>query len=386
MVARPRTRKGESTSVGRWRGSLSPCSASRWRAFTYAKVAARCSTESRMRITIARRCVRIALVTRRPEFFLRREGFWLIRDVRREGSPLGSGPLLRWGNGLRAGARVAPFHPLLLLLRPFPALGVVAVLARLAWLRGRARPVRSLGGYPLLSSRSRNACAFMVCAGGVAYNRDATLDRLYDEEPTDHARKPFQPPAGHIFRTARQGPPDRGRHQRRHARDPHGASGSRRQLQGGEVVRRAHEGALPRRRGARLAHAGAERREDRARRAHRAVGPHRLQARALEPHPQRHHARGPAGLRQDDGRREAGLAPEAGEPRAVARGLRRVPTRRGRSAGDARWRDRRAGVSRRRAGSGEDRDRGRPGRHRQPARRGHRGHGGTAARGRGDDG
>ena len=138
--------------------------------------------------------------------------------------------------------------------------------------------------------------------------------------------------------------------------------------------------------GARLAHAGAERHQDRARRAHRALGPHGQQARPGQPHPQRHHARGPAGLRQDDGRREAGLPPEAGEPLAPARGLRRVPSRRGRPAADPRRRDRRARVPRRRAGPGAHRQRGRPGRHRQPARRGHRGHGGPFARGRRDDG
>ena len=69
-----------------------------------------------------------------------------------------------------------------------------------------------------------------------------------------------------------------------------------------------------------------------ARRAHRAARPHRYQAGALQPHPQRHHARGPAGLRQDHRGGQAGLPSEAGKPQPAARRLRRVPSRRSRSA------------------------------------------------------
>ena len=201
-----------------------------------------------------------------------------------------------------------------------------------------------------------------------------------------HAREPLRTPSGHLLRPAQQGPPDRGRHQRRHARDPPGTLGGRCQLQGSEELRRPHQGALPFRRRAGLAHPGPERREDRARRADRAARPHRFPARALKPHPQCHHARGPAGLRQDHGGGQARLPAEAGESLAAAHRRRRVPSRGGRPATDARRRDRRAGLPRRRARSGGHRARGHPGRHRQPARRGHHRHGGPSARGRRHDG
>lgn len=50
-------------------------------------------------------------------------------------------------------------------------------------------------------------------------------------------------------------------------------------------------------------------------------------ARALKPHPQCHHARGPAGLRQDHGGGQARLPAEAGESLAAAHRRRRVPSR-----------------------------------------------------------
>ena len=130
----------------------------------------------------------------------------------------------------------------------------------------------------------------------------------------------------------------------------------------------------------------AKRHQDRHRRAHRAARPHRQQAGALQPHPQRHHAGGPAGLRQDHRGRQAGVPSEAGRTQPAAGRLRRLSSRRSRPAGNARQRNRRACVPRRRQGPGGHRQGRRAGRHRQPARRGHRRHGGSFARGRADDG
>ena len=61
--------------------------------------------------------------------------------------------------------------------------------------------------------------------------------------------------------------------------------------------------------------------------------------------------------------RQAGLPPEAGRPRPAAGRLRRLPSRRSRSAGNARQRDRRARVPRRRQGPGGHRQGRRAGRH-----------------------
>ena len=71
------------------------------------------------------------------------------------------------------------------------------------------------------------------------------------------------------------------------------------------------EGALPDRRGARFAHAGAERHQDRARRADRrywAATDSELEL--SQPHSRRHHARGLAGLGQNYRRRQACVSAE----------------------------------------------------------------------------